>query len=136
MDGRLTGLHFVSSMFLCKKSKVYFDVRFMFTFFWKKKKPGRTSVSLRGSPLKVCRGVEVSQRRVRPRSESAGRKTVGRAGSRSPSWGSGSERMKPVIREVKGRKLSAGVGIVLGAGGLEGSLVPQITRPPAAIVAQ
>lgn len=78
----------------------------------------------------------MSQRRVCWRSGSAGRETAGRAGGRSPSWGSGSERMKPVIREVRGRKLSAGVGIVPGAGRLEGSLVPQITRPPAAIVAQ
>lgn len=63
---------------------------------------------------------------------------VGRPGSRGSSGGSRSERMKPVIREVRGRKLSAGEAIVLGAGGLEGSLSlePQITQPPAAIVAQ
>lgn len=63
---------------------------------------------------------------------------VGRPGSRGSSGGSQSERMKPVIREVRGRKLSAGEAIVPGAGGLEGSLSlePQITQPPAAIVTQ
>lgn len=52
-----------------------------------------------------------------------------------PLLGVRAERMKPVIREVKGRKLSAGESIVLGAGGWDGSLVPQITWPPAVIVA-
>lgn len=46
------------------------------------------------------------------------------------------ERMKPVIREVWGRKLSVGVVIVPGVAGWDGSLVPQITRPLAAIVAE
>lgn len=63
-------------------------------------------------------------------------KSGGLAWEPRPLPGVRAERMKPVIREVRGRKLSAGEGIVLGAGGWDGSLVPQITRPPAAIVAE
>lgn len=59
-----------------------------------------------------------------------------KGGGPQPLPGFRTDRMKPVIREVKGRKLTAGVGIVLGAGGWDGSLVPQITRPPAAIVVE
>lgn len=51
---------------------------------------------------------------------------VSRQKGGGPSWepqpllGVEAERMKPVIREVRGRKLSAGEGIVLGAGGWDG----------------
>lgn len=66
----------------------------------------------------------------------SGQKDGGPSREPLPLLGVRAERMKPVIREVRGRKCSVGVGIVLGAGGWEGSLVPQITRPPAAIVAE
>lgn len=66
----------------------------------------------------------------------SGQKGGGPSREPQPLLGVRAERMKPVIREVRGRKLSVGVGIVLGAGGWDGSLVPQITRPPAAIVAE
>lgn len=66
----------------------------------------------------------------------SGQKGGGPSPEPQPLLGVRAERMKPVIREVRGRKLSAGVGIVLGAGGWDGSLVPQITRPLAAIVAE
>lgn len=66
----------------------------------------------------------------------SGQKDGGPGREPQPLLGVRAERMKPVIREVRGRKLSVGVGIVLGAGGWEGSLVPQITRPPAAIVVE
>lgn len=66
----------------------------------------------------------------------SGQKGGGPSREPQPLPGVRAERMKPVIREVRGRKLSMGGGIVLGAGGWDGSLVPQITRPPAAIVAE
>lgn len=60
---------------------------------------------------------------------------VDRAGSCSPSRGSG-QRGWNLSLERWGEKVSVGVSIVPGAGGWEGSLVPQITRPLAAIVAE
>lgn len=66
----------------------------------------------------------------------SGQKDSGLSQEPQPLLGVRLERMKPVIREVRERKLSVGVGIVLEAGGWEGSLVPQITRPPAAIVVE
>lgn len=50
---------------------------------------------------------------------SAGRKAVGWVRNCSPSRGSEQKRMKPVIREVWGRKLSAGGALSWGrAGGM------------------